>query len=673
MKKNIKIFLGSSIVEFELERLKIENFIYRLSRNFEKNYNLSIDPILCENMDDAYSVIRKQNIINKIVGECDYCFFIFFTKAGKYTLEEFEAARKRFEEIKKPKIYTYFKVLKEEKAEDELHRFIDRLDKGLGHYYRTFEHIDTVLLKILLTLKVQEVDICEIDFDGNNFSLDGKKILAIDNISEFANNEGFQKLNVELRETEEMYSSVKKDYFIAEWSDDKRREYFSIAAKRKELLNSLAELRCNIFETTMRMCYDEEKGILTPEQKEAYRLFEAGDLEGANRIFNYEEMKKNLQQTIETIDMGTEILNADKRNAIQIFIRNSRTYIGILAIDTGNSSRFDVIEKVYKDITELAFEANIEIDVIIDFVWFLFAHGKREEAYITAKKTEEHFSTYIDEKTRARLCHVLGFVCADFDEKQDEAENYYFEAIRIREMLADENPEAYEFLLSRSYNNLADFYARKGKKKNVERYYLRAIDIRERLAERDFEKNAPLLADSCNSLGAFYLEQKKIDEADEYLLKAVDILEKLYAHNSDKYIIPLADCYNNIVKLIEYPSSKCNQIPYMASEYCQKAIKFNLILAAEKPEIYEVHLAVSYMTDALYGRDSLYYEKALNVAKRHPESLECRKILFKYVKRAPSSRLQQDHRQVLFEYVKNNLDIPDCKQIFEYMNGWFSK
>jgi hypothetical protein len=114
MKKKIKIFLGSSIVEFKKERQEIENFIYRLSDDFEDRYDISVKPLLCESFDEAYSEIRKQEEYNEKVRSSDLCFFIFFTKAGEYTREEFEVARKKFAESGKPKIYTYFKVLGDE-------------------------------------------------------------------------------------------------------------------------------------------------------------------------------------------------------------------------------------------------------------------------------------------------------------------------------------------------------------------------------------------------------------------------------------------------------------------------------------------------------------------------------------------------------------------------------
>lgn len=67
MRKVIKIFLGSSIVEFKYERMDIENFIRNVSDKFEENYDIKIQPLLCKNLDDACSKIRKQEIINENV------------------------------------------------------------------------------------------------------------------------------------------------------------------------------------------------------------------------------------------------------------------------------------------------------------------------------------------------------------------------------------------------------------------------------------------------------------------------------------------------------------------------------------------------------------------------------------------------------------------------------
>ena len=107
--KKIKIFLASSIVELKTERMAIENFIRNISDRFEANYNIKLQPVLCENLDDVYAGRRKQDEYNDEIRDSELSFFIFFTRAGEYTKEEFEVARESFAKNNKPKIYTYFK------------------------------------------------------------------------------------------------------------------------------------------------------------------------------------------------------------------------------------------------------------------------------------------------------------------------------------------------------------------------------------------------------------------------------------------------------------------------------------------------------------------------------------------------------------------------------------
>lgn len=81
-----------------------ENFIYKTSREiFEKNYNILIEQFLCENLDNYVHELGTQKVINEeyVMGS-GMCFFIFFTKAGEYTEQEFDAA---FKKESNPKIY----------------------------------------------------------------------------------------------------------------------------------------------------------------------------------------------------------------------------------------------------------------------------------------------------------------------------------------------------------------------------------------------------------------------------------------------------------------------------------------------------------------------------------------------------------------------------------------
>ncbi len=53
----------------------------------------------------------KQEDYNKILNEAEILVLLFWTKMGKYTLEEFDLNYKRFLETGKPLIYVYEKTL----------------------------------------------------------------------------------------------------------------------------------------------------------------------------------------------------------------------------------------------------------------------------------------------------------------------------------------------------------------------------------------------------------------------------------------------------------------------------------------------------------------------------------------------------------------------------------
>ena len=134
--KTIRIFLASSITQFEKERYELVTFIDQLGRKFREAYSVDIEPFICENYDHAVDG-RMQETFNAILRESDMVFFLFYTRIGEFTEEEFQVAREqmRLSDEKKPKIYTYFKALAEgETMEASLQAFMGvHADVGADH------------------------------------------------------------------------------------------------------------------------------------------------------------------------------------------------------------------------------------------------------------------------------------------------------------------------------------------------------------------------------------------------------------------------------------------------------------------------------------------------------------------------------------------------------------
>lgn len=142
--KTIKIFLASSS-ELQADRDALRIFIsVENDRLFEKGIYLKM--IQWEYFLDAISDTTLQGEYNKAVQECDILLSLFFTKAGKYTQEEFETAYGSFKENGKPLIFTYLKnaSVKMSEINEEvisLFNFKKRLNE-LGHFPTNYNNID---------------------------------------------------------------------------------------------------------------------------------------------------------------------------------------------------------------------------------------------------------------------------------------------------------------------------------------------------------------------------------------------------------------------------------------------------------------------------------------------------------------------------------------------------
>jgi hypothetical protein len=162
MAEIIKIALASSS-ELKKDRQEFRNFINE-KNELLADRNIFLKLVIWENFIDAMSQNRLQDEYNKAMQKADIFVMLFFTKVGKYTLEEFENAFGHFKEHGKPLVYTYFKTAKidadslNRQDSNSLFDFQEKLD-ALGHFTSKYPNIDSLkyqfnhqLDKVLSTL-----------------------------------------------------------------------------------------------------------------------------------------------------------------------------------------------------------------------------------------------------------------------------------------------------------------------------------------------------------------------------------------------------------------------------------------------------------------------------------------------------------------------------------------
>ena len=115
-------------------------------------------------------------------------------------------------------------------------------------FYFTFDNPDTIILRVLLGIKFQDLDNLSVEIKGGRLLVEGRSLegFNIDNVTEFAHNNELKR--------------------------------------RIEDSGNADEIRNDILRLSMRMSYDIAKGKLSSDLVEAYRLLERGNADRCREL-----------------------------------------------------------------------------------------------------------------------------------------------------------------------------------------------------------------------------------------------------------------------------------------------------------------------------------------------------------------------------------------------------
>lgn len=139
----IQIFIASSS-ELVDDRKEFREFLSIENDRLQKN-GVYLELVQWENFLDAVSKTSLQDEYNIALKKSQIVICLFYTRAGKYTQAEFDAALQQFKETGSPLIYTYFKsgAPKPDPADQlaiDLVAFKKRLS-DIGHFYTSYDNM----------------------------------------------------------------------------------------------------------------------------------------------------------------------------------------------------------------------------------------------------------------------------------------------------------------------------------------------------------------------------------------------------------------------------------------------------------------------------------------------------------------------------------------------------
>lgn len=142
--KKVRLFIASS-AEMDEDKQIFDQYIGEKNKVYRDRY-IFFDHRTWRDFVSAISLTRLQDAYNEYIETCDIVVFLFHTKVGQFTLEEFTVAHNRFIKSggKRPKIYVYYK--ESASPVKEIEEFKAN-HIGIGHFYDTYKDEAELLRK----------------------------------------------------------------------------------------------------------------------------------------------------------------------------------------------------------------------------------------------------------------------------------------------------------------------------------------------------------------------------------------------------------------------------------------------------------------------------------------------------------------------------------------------
>ena len=381
--KEIKVFLASS-EEMEYDRLAFSDLIRKLDNIYEKR-GVRIKLYQWEDFDASYNDRRKQDEYNEYIKQSDMFLSLFRTKAGKFTVEEFELAKREHQKKGSPKPHVYCRDLYHGEVEDAtLTDFKKKLFDEMGHFFAKYSSKDGLNLHFVMQLQLFENSRLEqVETDGTLITFCGEPIAKTDNIAFFSKNKDFMRMREDLQELNEDITDLRlrldaspEDERLQKRLQEKQNKRLALQEEfehyRKQVLNierRFIELQGQEISETIRRAME---AFAEGEVNKADIILSEATQEVAHRRQEYldsketlEQKRKNLISDIEALLLKAETVLANtekdidtrKAEALQAYHEADETAKGI---DYDKKKYIELLSKFGDFLQEYAYYKEAE-------------------------------------------------------------------------------------------------------------------------------------------------------------------------------------------------------------------------------------------------------------------------------------------------------------------------
>lgn len=610
MEKTIRIFLASS-EELHNDRVAFGDFVRSLNDIYQRR-SISIRLLKWEEFDNSITFStqegkkhRKQGEYNQKIDNSDIFVALFHTKAGEFTVEEFNYAMNLFEKNKTPKIYVYFKAIDDTTKEDEsLSDFKKTLSDEMGHYWGHYNSQDSLHFNFVMQLLLQIEESSKTDnikVEDGQVKLHDVTIANMQSLGFASGNETYQQMRLKLSD---FPKKIEKLRSLTERTTDEelRQELEEQLQEKLNDFNNLKEkcitLEKDLLDTAIRITKMEQENVSAMVFR-AIDAFEKGDIFLANELLD--EVEHEADRHFQKLESQQELVHKDI-DALQL---QAKTVMADAAtpIDKRKERTLSIYEKADLWAERSMYDKEKYTDLLIDYHHFLREYGYYKKVLGVLERERQIIVSLYGENSKdiAWVYCAFGGIYNDLGGKDGYLRSlyYYDKGLQISEKIEDNENQLCVF-----YNNKAIVLEELCRYEEALEFYKKSAVI----AEKIYGENHLSTATSYGNIASICNTLDLQEEATRYLAKAIKIKKNLFGEDH----LEMTFLYMELAQ----KKGNCGEFD-QALDYCNKALKIrqrdlgNLhpLTLSTYSTIADIYAITGHYTEAL---DYLYQVQDIN-------------------------------------------------------------
>lgn len=663
--KTIKIFLASSD-ELQEERIALGNLVRKLDKIYEKR-GIRVDLFAWEDYDAAYNGVRKQGEYNAQIESSEMFLALFYKKAGKYTLEEFNVATESFRKHASPKVYTYCKELHDGESESpELKEFKKKLFEEMGHYWCRYNNRDSLQLHFVIQLQLVESSSTDyLSLEDGCVIFGDMPIARMESLRFASSNESYKKMQEELLALPGQIEKARSRTILLPDDEDLKEDLQKKIDRFNELQKEFSNFQKSLIDTAKKVIEMQQEhvgGML----RRAIDSFNEGDIKKANILLD--EICHEADHHFEQLENSQALIHRD----IDVLRLQAKTVLADLSIPI--DIRINKVKTIYEKADNWAKQTKYNTKkysgLLFEYGTFLSDFAYYNESSILLERVlllkGEQDDTPLDTSTAMVAIGNNYYSLGEYTFALD----WFLNALSlVLVILGDDHPRVATLCVNigSTYHSLGDY-------QNALNYLKTAIEI---LEKTSLAKPDAIVA-AYSNLGSLYIDMNDTKSATDTLLKGLDYLKGTLGIDS----IPAAAIYHNLGQM-HLASNEYNK----AQEYFFKDLA---ICEKEKgilhPDTASCYNSIGAVYEAVgdYNKALYYYQRALLICESklghsHPYTVSSYKTLGGLYQQVGNTSKSLDYYLKLLESYKENpdnrdLDISYCyfniANLYSELNNW---